>query len=88
MAPIEKRRSGTDIVTRQKKRRRVGDAPTSVQNPKSKASQLDTLPWNEVAFPERFEDAEGFFGLEEISDVEVVRDSKIGKVGLKVLQQY
>lgn len=45
-----------------------------------KAVALDTLPWNEVAFPERFDDAEGFFGLEEISDVEVIRDKKLGKV--------
>ena len=41
---------------------------------------LDALPWNEVALPDRMEDAEGFFGLEEVSDVEVVRDPKIKKV--------
>ncbi len=48
---------------------------------------LDTLPWQEVAFPESgFEDAEGFFGLEEISDVEVVKDQKLGKVEYRVCQ--
>jgi ATP-dependent RNA helicase DDX24/MAK5 len=35
---------------------------------------LDELPWNEVEVPEMFEDAEGFFGLEEVDGVEVVRD--------------
>ena len=35
---------------------------------------LDALPWGEVEMPEMFDDAEGFFGLEEVDDVEVVRD--------------
>lgn len=35
----------------------------------------DQLRWTEVALPNRLEDAEGFFGLEEIEDVEVVKDS-------------
>lgn len=42
----------------------------------------DSLPWNEVEMPEMFDDAEGFFGLEEIEDVDVVRDgNKIQFVG-------
>ena len=48
---------------------------------------LDTLPWQEVPFPESdFEDAEGFFGLEEISDVEVVKNPKLGIVEYRVCQ--
>lgn len=35
---------------------------------------LDALPWNEVEMPDMFEDAEGFFGLDEVDNVEVVRD--------------
>lgn len=34
---------------------------------------LDALRWNEVQLPDMFDDAEGFFGLEEIDGVEVVR---------------
>ncbi|KIV80711.1 hypothetical protein PV11_08195 [Exophiala sideris] len=34
----------------------------------------DALKWKTVNFPGRLEDAEGFYGLEEIDDVEVVRD--------------
>ena len=45
---------------------------------------LDTLPWNEVDLPERLDDAEGFFGLEEVSDVEVLRHSQIGKIEYRV----
>ena len=43
--------------------------------------QSDQLRWTEVALPDRLEDAEGFFGLEEIDDVEVVKDA-IGKTVL------
>lgn len=35
---------------------------------------LDALPWNEVEMPDMFEDAEGFFGLDEVDNVEVIRD--------------
>ena len=45
---------------------------------------LNDLAWREVPFPDNFEDAEGFFGLEEISDVEVDRDASSGTVGYKL----
>lgn len=35
---------------------------------------VDALPWNEVAMPDMFDDAEGFFGLEEVEGVEVVKE--------------
>ena len=50
----------------------------------SEAVKLDALSWKEVTFPERFDDAEGFFGLEEISDVEVIRDKSLGKIEYRV----
>lgn len=34
----------------------------------------DELAWKEVDPPGRLDDAEGFLGLEEIDDVDVVRD--------------
>ncbi|OAA59873.1 ATP-dependent RNA helicase MAK5 [Niveomyces insectorum RCEF 264] len=34
----------------------------------------DELKWKPVAIPEMFDDAEGFFGLEEIQGVEIVRN--------------
>ena len=36
----------------------------------------DSLKWKEVAISKHLDDAEGFFGLEELSDVEVVQDEK------------
>lgn len=35
----------------------------------------NNLSWKEASLPDRMEDYEGFFGLEEIDDVEVTRDS-------------
>lgn len=34
----------------------------------------DALRWKEVTLPDRLDDAEGFYGLEEIDDVELVKD--------------
>jgi len=34
---------------------------------------VDSLPWNEVQMPEMFNDAEGFYGLEEVDDVEIIK---------------
>lgn len=84
MAPIVKKRSRDEVPQKIRKRQRSDqkqDAP-AVKH----AIDLDKLLWNAVDFPENFEDAEGFFGLEEISDVDVVRDPKAGKVEYKVSQ--
>lgn len=50
----------------------------------SKAVEIDALPWGQAKLPDRLDDAEGFFGLEEISDVEVVRDPTSGRVEYRV----
>ena len=86
MAPIEKKRVRKDAQTTSRKRQKVYQKDGGPEHGSTaKALSLDTLPWQEVAFPESgFEDAEGFFGLEEISDVDVVRDLKLGKVEYKV----
>lgn len=44
----------------------------------------DELNWKEVALPDRLEDAGGFFGLEEIEGVDIVRGSGNGEVRFKV----
>ena len=69
-------------MSRDNKRKR---APVSQRSPPSKklkhADPLkvmrgDSLKWKQVALPDRLEDAEGFYGLEEIEDVEVIRDER------------
>lgn len=49
---------------------------------------LDALPWNEVEMPDMFEDAEGFFGLDEVDNVEVVRDgNQVKFVSFRILSK-
>lgn len=47
--------------------------PNATSVPRRKV-RLDDLWWNPVSMPDRLEDFEGFYGLEEIDDVDVVRD--------------
>ncbi|KAJ9620069.1 ATP-dependent RNA helicase [Knufia peltigerae] len=56
--------------------------PDMNQNSAVKSSTVrgDSLKWKEVSLPGRLEDAEGFFGLEEIDDVEVVRDESTNAI--------
>ena len=87
MAPIEKKRHRNLASFKAKKRQRIGLKDGDSQEvPKSGAVSLDKLPWNPVAV-DRLEDAEGFFGLEELSDVEIVKDSISGKVEYKVCRE-
>ena len=87
MAPIEKKRHRDLASFKAKKRQRVGSKDDKSQEIlKARTFGLDELPWNQVAI-ERLEDAEGFFGLEELSDVDVVKDPILGKVEYKVCKQ-
>ena len=87
MAPIEKKRHRSLASFKAKKRQRIGPKDGDLQGaPKSGAVGLDKLPWNQVAV-DRLEDAEGFFGLEELSDVEIVKDPTLGKLEYKVGQE-
>lgn len=76
----EKRARPVPVASqRSKKRQKVETtdsyAPAGVGDDVRKVPvALDALPWNEIEMPDMFEDAEGFFGLEEVDDVEVVRD--------------
>ena len=45
---------------------------------------LDDLDWKAVALPDRLDDAEGFFGLEEIDGVDIVRPEGKGEIKFKV----
>ena len=82
MAPIMKKRGRIDVKSGSRKRpKHDQEVNRSSQKSSLQPVSLDTLPWQEVPFPESgFEDAEGFFGLEEISDVEVVKNPKLGIV--------
>lgn len=76
------------------KRARDTKAPAAQANKRKKAVKADSasddersvgvedLNWKEVAMPDRMEDAEGFFGLEEIDGVDIIKSG--GEVQFKV----
>jgi ATP-dependent RNA helicase DDX24/MAK5 len=77
MASEKKKRPRPIPTTSQRltKRQKIERSASNVANDVKKIPvALDALPWNEVEMPEMFEDAEGFFGLEEVEGVEVVRE--------------
>ena len=45
-----------------------------------RAAPIEDLAWKDVSLPDRLEDYEGFFGLEEVDDVDVIRDPTSGTV--------
>ncbi|OQV10913.1 Helicase conserved domain-containing protein [Cladophialophora immunda] len=65
--------SASQHVQHGAKRRKVSQS-TKGQVYQGPAIRGDALKWKTVPLPKRLEDAEGFFGLEEIEDVDVVRD--------------
>lgn len=76
------------------KRARDPKGPAAQANKRKKAVKADgasddersvrveDLNWKEVAMPDRMEDAEGFFGLEEIDGVDIIKSG--GDVQFKV----
>ncbi|KAK3699832.1 ATP-dependent RNA helicase [Vermiconidia calcicola] len=63
-----------------KKRKLDGNNPTPpTKVPKSKV-KADALAWRDVSMPDHMDDYEGFLGLEEVEDVEVVRDGTTGGI--------
>jgi ATP-dependent RNA helicase DDX24/MAK5 len=58
----------------QPRKRQKGSQPSESRTYTGPTIRADALKWKTVALPNRLEDAEGFYGLEEIDDVDVVRD--------------
>lgn len=68
---IKRKRQSQSLQSRKK----VASQKKGRQNAeRGPAVQSDKLRWNEITVSKRLDDAEGFFGLEELSDVEVVQD--------------
>ncbi|KAF2870313.1 P-loop containing nucleoside triphosphate hydrolase protein [Massariosphaeria phaeospora] len=60
------------------------DQSTATKPPKVKRRvRLDELQWKDVSMPDRLDDFEGFFGLEEIDDVDVVKDDTTGHMSFQ-----
>nr|XP_036587253.1 ATP-dependent rna helicase mak5 [Colletotrichum truncatum]KAF6797984.1 ATP-dependent rna helicase mak5 [Colletotrichum truncatum] len=61
----------SDASQAPKKRQKSGAVKTA--QPKKRAVSVGSLPWKKVDLPEMFGDAEGFYGLEVIEGVDVVK---------------
>ncbi|KAH6037187.1 ATP-dependent RNA helicase MAK5 [Parastagonospora nodorum] len=65
------------------KRQKVEKKPRPEINVPKRKLRLDDLGWNQVSMPDRLEDFEGFYGLEEIEDVHVVKDAVTGNLSFE-----
>jgi len=69
--PKKKRKfSGAGGATLLRKRKK---SKTLESKPAKRVTHVDALPWRSVDVPEMFDDAEGFYGLEEVEGVDVIR---------------
>lgn len=67
-----------------KKRKKGGKAEPASDDGWDGLAGIDDLNWKEVSLPDRMEDAEGFFGLEEIDGVDVIKIEGSAGVQFKV----
>ncbi|MCJ1404817.1 ATP-dependent RNA helicase [Xylographa trunciseda] len=84
---LDMKRPLNEAAQHSKKRRRTEPRSGEKVNKSGAVVSIDQLKWNEVTLPDRFDDAEGFFGLEEIENVQVVKDSGNGNVVYKLLSR-
>lgn len=61
------------------KKRKASAAQKAAAAKPKRTIDAASLAWKDVQLPEMFDDAEGFFGLEEVTGVEVVRDGNTVK---------
>jgi hypothetical protein len=74
MAPEQTKRARPVPNASQRSKKRQKIEPGKKGTVEKRPVTVDALPWNEVEMPDMFDDAEGFFGLEEVEGVEVVRE--------------
>ncbi|KAK3950501.1 P-loop containing nucleoside triphosphate hydrolase protein [Pseudoneurospora amorphoporcata] len=72
---VDKKRKNTKGPASGPKRRKTQQQSKQTKRPVS----VDALAWKTVDIPEMFDDAEGFFGLEEITGVDVVKEGDVVK---------
>jgi len=70
---IDKKRKRPDGHTKRPKASGVNPKRQKTSAAK-RVTSVDSLKWKSVDVPEMFDDAEGFYGLEEVEGVDIVRD--------------
>jgi ATP-dependent RNA helicase DDX24/MAK5 len=76
---VQKRKRSAVANVPVKKRKQATAAKSSKSSKPKRVVDANSLAWKPVDLPEMFNDAEGFFGLEEISGVDVVRSGNMVK---------
>lgn len=71
-------------VAQTNKRKKGANAGNATSQKDDGIVALDDLNWKAVPLPDRLEDAGGFFGLEEIDGVDIVRPDGRGEIQFKV----
>lgn len=86
MASTKRKSAGEEEHHPLNKRHKRGSSVSKKTEPGScgEVIPIERLAWRNVSLPDRLEDAEGFFGLEEIENVEIVRDTHSGTIVYKV----
>ncbi|KAG9246640.1 P-loop containing nucleoside triphosphate hydrolase protein [Calycina marina] len=81
MAPEQKKRARPAASGSQpsNKRQKIFPKQDPAATLPKRPVAVDALPWNEVEMPEMHDDAEGFFGLEEVEGVEIIREGGLVK---------
>lgn len=76
MAPEKRKLPGkiAKMQARKKAKLEEPSAPPGDAPKKSRAIRGDELAWREVELPEGMDDLEGFYGLEEIDGVDIIKD--------------
>ncbi|KAI0483812.1 ATP-dependent RNA helicase MAK5 [Xylaria cf. heliscus] len=64
---------GASLSAKRTKRTKTASNPQKSKKRSKRSVGLDSLPWSKAKLPDMFNDAEGFYGLEEVDGVEVVR---------------
>jgi ATP-dependent RNA helicase DDX24/MAK5 len=70
---IDKKRKRSDGQGKRPKAPGAG-SKRQKSNAGKRVTSVNSLAWKSVEVPEMFDDAEGFFGLEEVEGVDIVRE--------------
>lgn len=79
----KREREGRGLARKASKRAKVQQDSTEEEAPEQQFVGIDDLEWKEVQLPDRLDDVGGFFGLEEIEGVDIVRPKTNGQIKFK-----
>ncbi|EEP76408.1 conserved hypothetical protein [Uncinocarpus reesii 1704] len=81
---IKRSRNQQSRAVKANKRRKVdAPAPNGAEDSTQDIVSVDQLDWKTVTLPDRIDDAEGFYGLEEIEGVDIIRPTGGGEIKFK-----